>query len=1650
MPEAVRYRYLRRIGRGSEGEIFLAEDLWRDATPVAFKVLPPDRRLGTPAQEIPAEFRHLATIRHRSLARVFDAGRFDPVECVGFPGVADGAPFFTSEYFTGRPLSLLANWSWTLFESVLHECCEVLAALNFGGYRHGDLKPAHILIDEPSCRLRVVDLGQAARLDRRDRTATTLAYAPPELWTAGRHPHRNSDLYSLAMTALECITGRLPVISADPAAWRAWHRAGDRHAAFRDARSGLPPRLRDLLISCLSPNPSERPPDARSLARDLRATSSFGSDAEEIVPFVGRRRELRRLQAWAAGEGPRALLLTGARGVGKSRLAALFARTLRVRGQEVRERRSGVPPSTARSTVEIWDEADEDPIDLLRRGATRTLVIARPASIDRDRLRHAIDEGLDVEIAWIPGLAREDVDALAVDLLGVAPPLDRLDEIWLRSGTKPRLIADALRGEAASNGVSAVVSPLRRLVDSMPTSISLLAIAALFGRTLDEVLSDLRSDDDLSPRIEGTEPDLTVRPRPSPLFDEASVRRWVDAGDPRDSDVLDAMRAILERDTSRLRGSIEALGNERRCAEVRAMVALAGQVEWSASASPHLSWLDVLRHDVCGRCERARDLLDHLDPRDPSTDFARARLAARILERQGDPRAAERWQRCAMERASTMSDSVDAMIDTVRLLQSVGERSEAVELIRRLDSTTERARIIENCSAESLGKLGSLLHQLGRGDAAKEIFQYSLLRSRRRGSSSALTTVNALSGLSAHARAHRDLDEARRLLSLGIRYASLCGVSDRARHLEANLAATLHEAGETERAAERYRALLPLVLRERNHHLTPFVAQGLGTILREQGDLIGSLRVQLRALRIARSSENDQAAAGLSSNLGELYLLLGDPPTAYRHRLRELRIARRLGDPQRVCRGRIDLGAALCRRGRLNEAARMLAIADDGEVSGRVEPLIASHRAEVAWLSGMTRLALEQWARTIRTSRSTRRLHYWIRGVIGIGRIVEARGDSRRADRILDLAWSRAEQAADPRFARIDVALERLRLTLSRRIRSGEAVPVSLAMSCFEVFRDASRAQRAEEALAALSLGWRALRSTEKTRVSLADVAAPTDAETRPLISRFRKRLGPDDRAALDCRLAIPGGISEYLEEADFEPSSIPVSHAFSAKEDLERALRSLVEVAGLHQLRVIASPDRRARVIASWSERGIEYDDRAGTVPGGPPRGDSLEIGEGRFRVRLDLGLFEPAWIEGAEVGLERNELGELETALVRVLLEAGRDRDRMTILELERRLDDLRSDNARERHAAETAVMDTAGALESSALETSALARRTELLELASRVPAEVTEQPIVSRSPEIRALERQFPKWCGSDVPLLVYGESGVGKSLLVQRIHSRSPRGAHPIVIENCSALPEPLLEAELFGYVPGAFTGADRVHDGIFARSDGTTLVLDHLDELPIGLQGRLLRVIETQRFRPLGTEVERSFNARIVTTCRTDPETAVAVGRLREDLYYRISAIAIRVPPLRERVDDIEPLLHAYTVYRAKQVGRPAPFLTADALERLIAYQWPGNVRELDNLTQRWLVERHERIGRAEIPPAARSAERPRDVDVTRYEGDWRTATASFQRDLLRRRLARADWNQTRVARELGVTRRHLTNLIAKLEIEIPSAKRSSRPDESV
>jgi len=346
---------------------------------------------------------------------------------------------------------------------------------------------------------------------------------------------------------------------------------------------------------------------------------------------------------------------------------------------------------------------------------------------------------------------------------------------------------------------------------------------------------------------------------------------------------------------------------------------------------------------------------------------------------------------------------------------------------------------------------------------------------------------------------------------------------------------------------------------------------------------------------------------------------------------------------------------------------------------------------------------------------------------------------------------------------------------------------------------------------------------------------------------------------------------------------------------------------------------------------------------------------------------------------------------------------------------------------------------ALEKQALLRETIELRQTAQNLKQRLAQAETRLAPVFKSKVMRQIDDLITAMAPSEASVLITGESGVGKEVIANVIHNRSRRAEKPMVKLNCSAFPQTMIEGELFGYMKGAFTGATNDFRGMIAEAEGSTLFLDEISEMPAELQTRFLRVLQEREFRPLGSTKTLKADFRVVAATNRPVQQALVENRLRSDLYYRLNTFQIELPPLRERKEDIPPLVATFLKSFARQLGKAEPTISPEAFQKLLDYGWPGNVRELQNAMEYAVVlARQDQITVKELP-----AEVQLPIPLQKTERAARQTSGparslyAMERNAILDALAQCHGNKKKAAELLGIQRPTLYNKMRRYEIQL-------------
>jgi two-component system response regulator HydG len=338
-------------------------------------------------------------------------------------------------------------------------------------------------------------------------------------------------------------------------------------------------------------------------------------------------------------------------------------------------------------------------------------------------------------------------------------------------------------------------------------------------------------------------------------------------------------------------------------------------------------------------------------------------------------------------------------------------------------------------------------------------------------------------------------------------------------------------------------------------------------------------------------------------------------------------------------------------------------------------------------------------------------------------------------------------------------------------------------------------------------------------------------------------------------------------------------------------------------------------------------------------------------------------------------------------------------------------------------------------------------------------VVGEGLVGNSGPMRDVTRMIEAVAYSAATVLVQGESGTGKELVARALHARSPRRGHPFVALNCGALTETLLESELFGHVKGAFTGAQRDQKGLFDAADGGTIFLDEIGDIPPATQVRLLRVLQEGELKRVGSAESVKVDVRVIAATHRDLPRLVKSGKFREDLFYRLNVIAIPLPPLRDRIEDVPLLAHHFLRRYSERLGKKVRTLSPEAIELLCGYRWPGNVRELENAIERAVVLcRGEAVTPADLPPAisGRTAPLVRETPAVGDDAAWLSmsyaaakeqALRRFEKGYVEALMRACDSNISAAARKAGMDRSNFKRVLRKYRNDLEADSGDEVPE---
>ena len=1467
-----------------------------------------------------------------------------------FGQLVDGRLFYTADYVRGVALED-DSLSWPVTSRALVGALEALRWLHAVGIRHGDVKGENILVRGDEGVL--IDLSCAARFGPPAWISGTPGYIAPEV-LAGHVADGHADRFAVGVLLERLLASQtLPGARAE--------------------------QLAKLADDCRSAEPAARP----DLAEIVTALGSepvpLAAPYVEPVTLIGREAELERIERFVDGTTGAALVVVGEEGAGKSRLLEETRWLARERYRVVEG-----DASTSGGVAAMLRRAVADPtlpndpvaaIEAVSRLASPTLFVlddVDEAGSDDVAVARALFRAADGQ-AVVVGAARRGREWRDVaEVLRLAPLSAEAVATW----TTGRLPAEhAGRVHRLTGGNPGALVGLMRALGWRDWGIEDLERLADAGEDDSAELAALGDDERrglaalAASRLPIEVPSLADLDVSGATLAKLAGSGWVVRDDDgwrlsRRSFAEAALARLGDDERRRLHlGLVHVFadGTAEQRVEAARQAVLAGDeraLSWldgdEVKERPD-DWVNVAR-EVVARCDEAEWLTRAVVVLERAGRSEEALQAiARARRAGGEPAPLWRLAAAAYLRAGKLERALRFATRAVARLTELEDQARALDLLSRIH--LKRA---EWADASQAAERGLDLAERGSAESALRADLHDDLgvAASYRGD-----LTGAREHLAQAAKGHREAGRVR----AAARSASYRALAD-------------YRAGDTAAAADGYREALVLAERCGAADLIVYAAQNLGVATHQRGDLGEAAASYERGLALSVALGDTATEATLRTNLAKLYGDLGllDRATDTARQAEGLANAAGLGLIAGTATS-VQAEVALW-RGQGELAAGLLARARGafGEEATREVAETDLHQAEAHRLMDDRAAALE--------------------ALEAVATALDALGDVE--DLRSRLALGRAKLALDD--GRLGEAIsgfeEAGRLARSSGQRELDA---ECRAWCYRACRAQGADALADEHAAAARRLW------ERTAVSLpperaeaywrhpvrrmVPAAAPRGATVGPEAERFRRLLDINKRlsSSLDPETILPIAIDSALEltgaERGFvilapEGDELRVAAARNIDPDegdddarFSQSIAQQVIAGGAPVITVDAQSDER--FVSQKSVHAMQLK----SVVGVPIIAPSGVIGALYLDHRFRRGIF----------GSEQVALLEAFADQVAIALENARLHQQLAARTAE--LDALTRGQAEQIDDLTARVLSQQQALET-----------------------RYDYRNILGTSPAMQTVFKVLDRVIASDVPVLIQGESGTGKELIAKAIHFNGERRDRRLVSINCGALPENLLESELFGYVRGAFTGASDDRDGLFVAARGGTLFLDEVGEMPPSMQVKLLRALQEREVTPLGTAEAVPVDVRIVAASNRRLREEAEAGRFREDLYYRLGVVEVWMPPLRERGGDIALLVQALVKQAAEETGAPEPRFSKRALEALLDHPWPGNVRELENVvTKAVLLAEGGMVDVGDLGLAAP----PRQAAQTRGEHEQATA------DRLRDTLQATGWNVSETSRRLGVSR---------------------------
>ncbi|TDI35794.1 MAG: tetratricopeptide repeat protein [Acidobacteria bacterium] len=1601
-----RYRVEAKLGQGAAGEVYRVLDTLKGDAPLALKLLAAPATDQQAVESLRTEFFALSRLRHPNLVSVHDLGRDGDT----------GRWFLTMEFVDGPTL---ASWQAPDDNHLLNLTVRLLQAMDFihaRGFVHADIKPENILLPGGGSEPKIADFGLAGLLGLPASRRGTLPYTAPEV-LRGDAPGSAADFYSLGATLYQVAFGDPPFPGETPDKIIEGHLRHDPEFPAERVDS-LPHGFAIVLRRLLAKDPGARPQSGREVIEALQdltghqftpGDSATRGSVLRHGSFIGRTREMETLDAAlkklsSEGSGG-TVILRGPTGAGRSRIL-----------EEVR-----IGAQLAGVTVVRADchPGEEDPYQHVATLLQELSALAgKPppeelASLLSQEPSDAITGSHD------PALLHEAAARLTRDAAAAAPILLLFDDLHLAHPDMLALITHMVRGCETER----VLSLMSSRNDGLATSSTALdEIAAMPGAMdLDlPPLSPAESQELVSSLLGGKQPpeevlqELVSGNQGNPYLLVETTRAFLDAGalslDPAgewrldhallgESHLSDSPAQAAAMRVGKLvpasRDILQTLSIALRPLTLSDLQSLTQASQTGAGPAVE----ELVERDILCRVETAgetRYRFAHVLVRD---------AVYRELE-QTNPDAYRRLHRARADQlAAAGTRSAGDLAELARHHEMLGEKREAADLRLRA-ARKDRDRGAPAGAARHFRRALDLFGETPGSESVQaavweELGDVDRAASRPQEAGSAYSKA-------LDATSESDAVPRSRLLWKQATIATLAGNMKEARHLltqarvlarksdDKSILARCFNAlgnsyareGEHARAERYYRRALNVRRKLNNEADIANSLTNLGMVATFQGRESEGQELLRQALEISRRSGDIPGIAMVANNLGIVATKGGDLLEALERFAEACKAYEEIGALGREAECLLNMAKVQIRRGRYHRAVEMAGKGLElrrrlgllGETTEALDLMGTAYRN-----SGRSEAALEAHERGLATARrhqDTRQEAFALLALAGdhlaVGNAPAAENlleqidaglghegrlgqgmDLIRVERLLvsgDGAGARA-QAAEI-LANEEQTWDAPNFLEMRLLHIRAGVTTARFQDCLteldEILEDKmldfypARAWEVQRLRASALAGLSRMDESDKAHRAALDAFAHLAGE---LPAEYRTAL-EGSQAATRLRLDGQGSSTARVAPARFLDTMYQVIEALTSVNDpdvmLDRILGLAIKLLGAERGLILMFPEGGGQPRVAVA-RNVEEQTIADAITYSC---QVVEEGRAGHALVSPDARRDPRLRDYASVSLFQIR------SVICVPLKA-RDRIMGTVyLDSRSRAigfddDDLNFLKAFAQHAA--TALDNAGMLR---------ALQRENLTLRQKVLDRYSFANIVGRAPAMQEVFSTLKTVSASALPVLVLGESGTGKELVARALHYNSLRRQAAFLSENCAALPDALLESQLFGHIRGAFTGANSDQTGLFQEAHRGSLFLDEIGEMSPSLQARLTRVLETGEFRPVGAAQPVQVDVRIIAATHRNLEEMVSAGSFRRDLLFRLNVITIELPPLRERREDIPLLIGHFLEELSLELGMPAPGMSDGALELLSAREWPGNVRQLRNEISRLLVfHRGEVIG---------------------------------------------------------------------------------------